>query len=59
MILKITMLPKFGSLEDCAEMVMTSRSQCGGETEKALWDMHEKIPSRCWSTGKYVAERIG
>ena len=59
MILKITLLPKFGSLEDCAEMVMTSRFQCGGETEKALWDMHEKIPSRCWSTGKYVAERIG
>ena len=59
MILKITLLPKFGSLEDCAEMVMTSRSQCGGDVERALWDMHEKRPSRCWSTGKYVAERIG
>ena len=59
MILKITLLPKFGSLEDYAEMVMTSRAQCGGEVERALWDMHEKIPSRCWSTGKYVAERIG
>ena len=59
MILKITLLPKFGSLEHCAEMVMTSRYQCGGEVERSLWDMHEKIPSRCWSTGKYVAERIG
>jgi hypothetical protein len=47
MILRITLLPKSGSLEDCAEMVMTSRSQCGGEVERSLWDMHEKMPSRC------------
>ena len=38
--------------------VASSRTDCKDSVDSSLWDMHERIPSRVWTTGKMIAECI-
>jgi len=44
--------------DDKPPVIRKSREECQDDIEKGLWDMHENIPSKAWSCGKFVAERI-
>ncbi len=39
-------------------VIRSSLAECADETERSLWEMHEKAYSRTWTCGKVVAERI-
>lgn len=38
--------------------IVESRESCRDDVDKSLWDMHANYPSRVWTCGKIVAERI-
>ena len=40
------------------EYIAKSRSDCKDSIDGALWDMHERIPSKAWTTGKTCAVKL-
>ena len=40
------------------EYIAKCRSDCKDSIDSGLWDMHERFPSKAWSTGKTCAVKL-